>query len=266
VADRERNEAVFADERQAQIAQLVSIQGRTRNGELAERFGVSGPTIRKDLSALQRRGLLKRTHGGAIALRPLVDRELPGREATQPDAKQAIARACLDLIGSGAAVFLDSGTTVGALAEVLATDSPEDRSNLSVLTNVVEVAHVVAEVPSIEHVLLGGQLRPASGSVIGALTLHDLQRFTVDVAFIGVSGFSDLGISVGSFAEAEIKATVIERARRVVVPVDHTKVGATDFARICELDEIDTVVMDRANPHIEQLCESHDIELVLAPE
>ena len=101
--------------------------------------------------------------------------------------------------------------------------------------------------------------------MIGALTLHDLQRFTVDVAFIGVSGFSDLGISVGSFAEAEIKASVIERARHVVVPVDHTKVGATDFARICELDEIDTVVMDRANPHIEQLCESHDIELVLAP-
>ena len=266
MADREPNETVFADERQAQIAQLVSTQGRARNGDLADRFGVSGPTIRKDLSALQRRGLLKRTHGGAIALRRLVDRELPGREATQPQAKQAIAHACLDLIENGAAVFLDSGTTIGAVAELLATGSREDRSNLSVLTNVIDVARVVAEVPSIEHVLLGGQLRPASGSVIGALTLHDLQRFTVDVAFIGVSGFSDLGISVGSVAEAEIKATVIERARHVVVPVDHTKVGATDFARICELDEIDTVVMDRVNPHIEQLCETHEIKLVLAPD
>ena len=139
MADREPNEAVFADERQAQIALLVSTRGRVRNGDLAERFGVSGPTIRKDLSELQRRGLLKRTHGGAIALRRLVDRELPGRVATQPEAKQAIARACLDLIENGAAVFLDSGTTIGALAELLATDSSEDRSNLSVLTNVIEV-------------------------------------------------------------------------------------------------------------------------------
>jgi DeoR/GlpR family transcriptional regulator of sugar metabolism len=263
---REPADAVFADERQAQIAELVSTQGRARNGELARRFGVSEPTIRKDLSALQRRGLVKRTHGGAIALHPLVDRELAGREATHRDAKHAIARVCLGLIESGDAIFLDSGTTIGSLAAALAAEPLERRSNLSVLTNTLEVARVVAELPSIEHVLLGGQLRPASGSVIGALTLHDLQRFTVDIAFIGVSGFSDLGISVGSVAEAEVKATVIERARRVVVPVDHTKVGATDFARICELDEIDTVVMDRANPQIEQLCASHEIELMVAAE
>ena len=98
----------------------------------------------------------------------------------------------------------------------------------------------------------------------GRSTLHQLRRFTVDVAFIGVSGFSELGISVASIAEAEVKATVIERARRVVVPVDHTKVGAIDFARVCDLDEIDTIVMDHATPQIEQLCASRDLELVVA--
>ena len=79
-----------------------------------------------------------------------------------------------------------------------------------------------------------------------------------------MSGFSDAGISVGSVAEAEVKASVIERARRVVVPVDHSKVGATDFARICDLDDVDTVVMDAASPQIQQLCEQHEIELVVA--
>ena len=85
---REAGDAVFADERQARIAELVSAHGRVHNGELARQFDVSEPTIRKDLSALQRRGLVKRTHGGAIALHPVVDRELAAREATQPDAKQ----------------------------------------------------------------------------------------------------------------------------------------------------------------------------------
>ena len=261
---RESGEAVFADERQARIAELVAAHGRVHNGELARQFDVSEPTIRKDLSALQQRGLVKRTHGGAIALQPLVDRELAAREATQPDAKHAIAGACLALIESGQSIFLDNGTTVGGVAAALAAEPANRRSNLTVLTNTIDVARSVAEVQTIEHVLLGGQLRVATGSVTGALTLHELRRFTVDVAFIGVSGFSELGISVASIAEAEVKATVIERARRVVVPVDHTKVGAIDFARICELDEIDTVVMDHATPQIEQLCASHDLELLVA--
>jgi len=266
VDDQKAADTVFGDERQAQIAEIILTEGRARNGNLAQRFGVSEPTIRKDLSALQRQGLIKRTHGGAIARHQLVDRELAGREATQPGAKEAIARACLDLIKSGDAVYLDSGTTVGHLAGALAGAPAERRANLSLLTNTLEVARVFAGLPSVEHVLLGGQLRLASGSVTGALALHDLQRFAVDIAFIGVSGFSDAGISVASVAEAEVKAAVIERTRRVVVPVDHSKVGATDFARICDLDEIDTVVMDQASPQIERLCESHEIELVIAGE
>ena len=264
VDDRTTPDAVFGDERQAQIAEIIMTEGRARNGDLAQRFGVSEPTIRKDLSVLQRQGLVKRTHGGAIARTPLVDRELAGREATQSDAKQAIARACLGLISSGDAVFLDSGTTVGHLAAALAAEPADRRANLNLLTNAIEVARVIAGIPSADHVLLGGQLRLTSGSMTGPLALHDLQRFAVDIAFIGVSGFSEAGLSVASMAEAEVKAAVIERTRRVVVPVDHSKVGATDFARICELDEVDTVVMDQASPQIKQLCESHDIELVIA--
>jgi len=250
---------VFADERQLRIAELVSVRGRARIGELAETFGVTEPTIRKDLSALQERGLLKRTHGGALAVHPNVDRELAGRQAAHRAGKEAIADACLRLLRDGDSVFLDSGTSVEAVARHLAGAG---NLRLSVLTNSLGVADALADVPSIDCVLLGGQLRRVDGSVVGDLAVENLQRFTFSSAFLGVSGFSELGISVGSLAEASLKAAVIERARRVVLPVDHSKVGATDFARISDLEAVDVVVMDEASPAVHDLCAAYNIELI----
>jgi len=257
---------VFADERQQRIAEYVAGRGRARISELAEHFAVTEQTVRKDLRLLSDRGVLKRTHGGAIALHPLVDRELAGREATNQEAKRRIGRACLDLLHDGDAAFLDSGTTVASVARALAAvqqGSPRFH-NLTVLTSTLDVARELAEVPAIEHVLLGGQLRSQSGAVVGSLTVHNLQRFTVEVAFVGVSGFSAEGLSVANVAEAEVKAAIIERARHVVVPFDASKVGASDFARVCDLDEVDTVVIDEAAPEVEALCATHEIRLVVA--
>jgi DeoR/GlpR family transcriptional regulator of sugar metabolism len=250
---------VFADERQMRIAELVSVRGRARIGELAETFRVTEPTIRKDLSALQERGLLKRTHGGALAVHPNVDRELAERQEAHRANKEVIAESCLRLLRDGDSVFLDSGTTVEAIARHIAAGS---ELRLSVLTSSLGVATALAEVPTIDCVLLGGQVRRVDGSVAGDLALENLQRFTFSSAFIGVSGFSEFGISVGSLAEAALKGAVIERARRVVLPIDQSKVGATDFARISELDAVDVVVMDEASSAVRDLCAAFDIELV----
>ena len=256
---------VFADERQARIAEVVMTRGRARIGELARQFGVTEPTIRKDISALQARGMLKRTYGGALALHPIVDREFAGREGTNRTGKEAIARACVDMLRDGDSVFLDSGTTVDAVAHALATGSgQQERLRLSVLTNTLAVATALADVPGIDCVLLGGQFQPGEGSLVGPLALENLQRFAFGVAFLGVSGFSELGISVGSLSEAAVKAAVIERTRRVVVATDHSKVGATDFARISGLDEIDVVVMDDTTPAVAEWCEGHGIQLIAA--
>jgi DeoR/GlpR family transcriptional regulator of sugar metabolism len=265
MAERTADEPVFADERQARMAEHVATRGRARIGELAELFGVTEPTVRKDLSALQERGLLKRTHGGALALHPVIDREFAGRKAINPAGKEAIARACVDLLRDGDSVFLDSGTTVDAVVRALAARNRQgDGPRLSVLTNTLEVARTLAEVPGADCVLLGGQLRHVDGSVVGALALENLQRFAFSLAFIGVSGFSEDGLSVGSISEAAVKAAAIDRARRVVVPLERSKVGVTDFARIAGLDEVDAVVLDAATPAVAELCESHGIELVAA--
>ena len=113
---------VFADERQARIAELVMTRGRARIGELASQFGVTEPTIRKDLSALQQRGMLKRTYGGALALHPIVDREFAGREGTNRSGKEAIAAACLEPIPlklenvAGKFVFTQDGVNIDGLS------------------------------------------------------------------------------------------------------------------------------------------------------
>jgi len=257
-----KGDHVFADERQARIAEHVSVRGRARIGELAEIFGVTEPTVRKDLSALQEKGLLKRTHGGALAIHPNVDRELAGRQTANPAAKEAIARACLGILHDGDSVFLDSGTTVAALARAIAGDGRGLR--LSVLTSSLGVALSLADIRNVDCVLLGGQVRRVDGSLVGPLALENLQRFTFSAAFLGVSGFSELGVSVGSLAEAAIKEAVIERARRVVVPMDQSKVGATDFARICDLEQVDVVVMDETSAAVRELCAGYDIELIAA--
>src|SRR4051812_18857767 len=167
-----RTDHVFADERQARIAEHVSVRGRARIGELAEIFGVTEPTIRKDLSALQEQGLVKRTHGGALAIHPNVDRELAGRQTANRSAKDAIARACLGLLSDGDSVFLDSGTTIEAVARGLAEDPRALR--LSVLTSSLGVALSLADVRHVDCVLVGGQVRRVDGSLVGPLALQNL--------------------------------------------------------------------------------------------
>ena len=255
---------VFVDERHEQIVALVEARGRVRIGELTAMFGVSERTISKDLKALHARRLVKRIHGGAIALRPRVELDLEDRAARNAEAKDAIALACLREIQDGYAIFLGSGSTVQRIADHLAADLPLRARNLTILTNSVGVAHAVADQPTIDHVLLGGHLRRVSGCTTGQLTREELERFTVNVAFIGVSALSEDGVSVSHLDEALVTAAVVERARRVIVPLVHDKLGASDFANICDLGALDTIVTDRAGDELRGFCEEHDVRLIEA--
>jgi len=257
------SDLVFADERQASIARLVASRGRVRNSELTELYAVTETTIRKDLTALQEQGLLKRTHGGAIAVEHPVERGLDERLVREHEAKMMIAEMCVAELKPGDAIFIDSGSTTQLIADVLAkTPDPPRPSHLTVLTNSIGVAQAVAEVPGIEHVLLGGHVRRVAGSVVGSLALENLDRFVVNVAFIGVSGLSEGGVTVADLEEARLKAAVIGRARSVAAPVDHTKFGATHFAKICDLADIDVVITDEADDDTRRMCAQHGIRLV----
>jgi DeoR/GlpR family transcriptional regulator of sugar metabolism len=250
--------SAFPDERQAYIAQMVATQGKIRVSQLTERFGISDPTARKDLAVLEQKGLLKRTHGGAVSVRPPIEQEVASRQARNWEAKVAIARVSVQLLSSGEAVFLDNGSTVQQIAHALAGSG----LRLTVLTGAPVVAEAIADAPGITHILLGGQLRKLSGCLIGPLATENLKLFRIGTAFIGASGVSEAGVTVADLSESRLKAAVVAQAQRVIVPVDHSKVGLSDFVKVCNLDEIDTIITDRRTEYLETLCRTHGIELV----
>lgn len=260
VIDSTPRRPAFADERQDRIAGLVGERGKVRTTELTELLGVSEPTVRKDLNVLERRGLLRRAHGGAVAARPPEEREFATRAARNAEAKRTIALACLEEVSEGEALFLDSGTTVEQVAHALA----ESGRRATVLTDAPAVADILSEVPGVSHVLVGGQLRRISGCLTGPLALENIGAFAIDTAFIGASGITEGGVTVSDLGEAQLKAAAMSRARRVVLPVDHSKVGVADFARVCGLEEIDVVVTDRQEDHLAKLCGAQGVRLVVA--
>jgi DeoR/GlpR family transcriptional regulator of sugar metabolism len=248
---------VFAAERQERIAALVTSRGRIHLDELASVFEVSQPTLRKDLTILERQGLLKRTHGGALSIRAPAERDLMTRFVQNVEAKRAIGRICCDLMEEGEAIFLDCGTTMHHVAQHLATRGLE----LTVLTNSPSIAECLAEAGGITHILLGGQLRRKSGGVSGSLALEIANQFAISTAFIGASGITDEAITVADYNEAQLKASIIKRTPKVIFPMDRSKVGVVDFARVCAPRDIDIIVTDSASEDLSRICREHEIKL-----
>jgi len=247
----------FAAERQEKIAALVASRGRIHLDELASVFDVSQPTLRKDLTILERQGLLKRTHGGALSTRAPAERDIMSRFVHNVEAKRAIGRVCCDLVEEGEAIFLDCGTTTHHVAQQLATRGLQ----LTVLTNSPSISECLAEAGGITHILLGGQLRRKSGGISGPLALEIVNQFAISTAFIGVSGITDEAITVADYNEAQLKAAIIKRTQKVIVPMDRSKVGVVDFARVCEPRDIDILVTDSANDDLRRICRDHEIKL-----
>ncbi len=245
----------FAEQRRRKIADLVRRAGSVRLADLVQPFGVSEPTLRKDLTALEQEGMLRRTHGGAIAIETRPQSTNDARKARHIEAKRVIAARCAEMVQEGQSVFLDSGTTIEVLAEHL------ERDAVNVLTNSIGAAMAVAEHPGIRHTLLGGEYKRVGGSLSGAITVETLSRFHVDTAFIGVSGITPQGIFTVDVAEGHVKQAAIQAARRVVVPLDTSKVGYQDFYHLAALDVIDDIVTEAPHEDLARWCAEHGVRL-----
>lgn len=268
--DQPSGRLAFAEERRSRILELVQSRGRIRTSELAELLGVTEPTVRRDIADLDRQRLLRRTHGGALALRAPYEPGLAIRATLNVEAKRAIARTCVELIDDGDSVFLDSGSTVEAIAEALRAtliEAPPGSSvhpaNATVLTNAVGIAALLADVPMVRHAVLGGRYRSLGGGFVGPLALESLKQFTLNTAFIGVSGLSEVGFTVSALDDSQLKAAVMDRARRVVVPMDSSKLGADDFCKVCDLDRVHILVTDMADNWLTRQCRRAAVELVV---
>ncbi len=234
---------MYAEERQQAMARAVAARGRMSVAELASEYDVTTETVRRDLSALEALGLVRRVHGGAVPATALTALEfgLSERNAARVAEKEAIARAALDLLPpTGGSLIIDAGSTTVRLAEML----PRDR-RLVVYTHSVPVAARLAVNPAVELHLLPGSVRSATQAAVGPETVDALAQVRVDLAFVGTNGITlDHGFSTPDSAEAATKRAIVGAARRVVVLADATKIGVEATVRFAAIDEVDVLLTD----------------------
>ncbi|MFJ1970059.1 DeoR/GlpR family DNA-binding transcription regulator [Streptomyces sp. NPDC087903] len=235
------------DARWKQLLDLLVERGRLDVEEAAVELEVSAATIRRDLDQLAEQQMLVRTRGGAVVHG--VSYELPLRYKTARHAteKQRIAKAVAALIAPGEAVGLTGGTTTTEVARALAVrgDLGSGTPALTIVTNALNIANELAVRPQFKIVLTGGVARPQSYELVGPLADGVLGQVTMDVAVLGVVAF-DLahGAAAHDEAEAAINRLLCQRAERVIVAADSSKLGRRAFARICAAETVDTLVTD----------------------
>lgn len=232
---------MYAAERQQQILRLAQRRGRVEVPALAEEFDVTAETVRRDLKALTRAGLLRRVHGGAIPAGTLdFEPDLSEREATAVPQKERIARAALDHLPEQGSIILDAGSTTGALAAVLPLDT-----ELTVVTHALPLAARLADHPRIDLHLVGGRVRHRTRAAVDAWSLRTYGEITADVLFLATNGFDPAaGLTTPDLAEAAVKRALIGAARRVVLLADSAKSGQRHFARFGDLAQVDVLVTD----------------------
>ena len=230
------------EDRHNRIVEQVRGAGRVLVAELAERFDVTPETIRRDLTALDRCGALRKVHGGAIPAPALPETGVTQREQVNTFAKQSIARAALERLGPepGTTVLVDAGTTTGALARLLPTDR-----ELTIITNSVLTAASLAAVGHTRVRILGGQLRGLTQAAVGSETVEALSALRIDVALLGANGVSAAhGLSTPDPDEATVKRAMVRSARQVVALVDSTKIGQEHLVSFASLADVDLLVTD----------------------
>jgi DeoR family transcriptional regulator of aga operon len=243
-------------ERLGAILERLS-EGGTVDVEILTRdLGVSPATVRRDLQALHDQRLLERTHGGAVAIGGLYELPVRYRGSLQRDQKLRIARAALAHVEDGATVGLTGGTTTTEVGRMLV-----HRSELTVVTNAINIAAELAVRPNVRLIVSGGVARAASYELVGPLADGVLGQLHVEVAFVGVDGISArTGLTTHREIEAHTNRVLVERASRVVVVADGTKVGVTTLARICDLDAVDVLITtEEADPAELAALRAHDV-------
>ncbi|MCT2588929.1 DeoR/GlpR family DNA-binding transcription regulator [Streptomyces sp. N2-109] len=232
---------MYAPERQQEILRLARERGRVDVVSLAEEFQVTAETVRRDLKALDRAGLLNRVHGGAIPAGRLdFEPDLAERDALAADEKDRIAQAALEELPAGGNVIIDAGTTAARLAAAVPLDS-----DLTVVTHALPVAARLADHPGIALHLVGGRVRHRTRAAVDAWALSAYGQVNADVAFLATNGFSpEGGLTTPDLAEAAVKRAMIAAARRVVLLADSGKLGQEHFARFGDLSHVDVLITD----------------------
>ena len=224
--------------RRARIASHVALRGQCLTHELAQRFGVSGETIRRDIAHLAEAGRLRRMHGGARALPAPFEGRFASRLRRHIAEKRRIAEKLAAAIGEGQTLFMDTGSTTLIGAEALAS-----RSDLVVITNSIRIAEGLGQgAGQADLHLLGGRYRADNAQTIGEGAVRELSRFQADIAVLTVGSLTRSGAADFSAEEAEVARAMIGAARAVWILADHSKFEKHAPFRLCPLEKIDLLI------------------------
>lgn len=254
---------LFPEERLDRIASLVVEKQRVLVAELSSLLDVSKVTIRNDLDELERRGLLIRTHGGALAIEQdykKAELSFDVRERRQQREKNRIGQMAASMVHDGDAIALDASTTALQIAKRI-----KDRRELTVVTNGIRIALEFMDSPHITVVMPGGILRRDAVSLVGELGEEVLAKFNVQRGFFGAKGVTlEEGLTDVDSYEVQLKRAMVRAAKEVIAIVDHTKWGQVAFASFAFMDEVDKVITDdRAPPDLVAAMRQRGVEVLL---
>jgi DeoR family transcriptional regulator, aga operon transcriptional repressor len=231
---------VQQSQRLTAILERLSADGSIGVVDIARELDVSTATVRRDLQLLESQRLLGRTHGGAVPQGVLYELPLRYKSTRQPEEKRRIAREAASRVADGWAIGLTGGTTTTEVARALV-----DRPQLTVVTNALNIAAEIAVRPNLKLVVTGGVARPESYELVGPIAEASLQGLNLDMVFLAVDGISPRAhLTTHHEIEAGTNRALIERADRVTVVADSSKLGKVAFARICELTDVSELITD----------------------
>jgi len=236
------NHKELAPRRLDNLRELIRGKGVIRVEEICSQLRVSPATVRRDLDQLEEAGTIRRVHGGAVSVDSRLEEPLFDDKASIAEReKHHIAQAALQFVEAGDTIYLDGGSTVLEFAQLL-----HDRTNLTVVTNSLRAAHELAgRGPRL--ILIGGELRRLSQTMVGPLTRCILQGLHLDKAFMGTIGLTlKEGLTTTDPGEAYTKELVMSQARQVILLADSGKAGKVAFARAGRLENIHVFVTDKA--------------------
>jgi DeoR family transcriptional regulator of aga operon len=243
------------------ILDKLSEAGYVSVADLSKEMNVTMVTVRKDLKTLEGKGLLFRSHGSATSVSPYVnDRSVTEKRLVQVSQKKTIAGKAIDLLQDNDVIIIGSGTTVLAFAQTI----PKSLS-LTVLTAAMNVSMALLDLPKAELVQLGGMVRKSSSSVVGHFAETMIKDFACSKLFISVDGIDpEFGLTTSNILEAHLNSIMIGSAQKTIVLADSSKFGKKSFGKIANLEDIDTLIVDKDLPsHYVGLLEEKGVEVVL---
>ncbi|MBQ1622745.1 MAG: DeoR/GlpR family DNA-binding transcription regulator [Selenomonadaceae bacterium] len=229
-------------QRREQVLMVLKERRRVTIEGLAKDLEVSTMTIRRDLRRLADEDIVTLVHGGAVyneggAYLPA----LTVREKTMRREKSAIAEYCAQQIPEGSAVYLDNGSTTVEIADAL-----RGKQNIAVLSHSLPVLNILSHAKNIQLISVSGIYEPRAKGFFGDLALRMLRQFRIDIAFLGVTAVdAEDGVMSAVFYEQALKKVLVERAKKKILAIDHTKIGGSSFLKVCDLHEIDGIVTDK---------------------